>query len=396
MEWTVKNICVLIAIILFFFIYIIFAIIMLHHRFYPYWRTQPVAWTTVMPTREGIIQTAWHNPPRAHVALPPTMELQTRAFPVPEREAERIARFLNRHGSHRHDGELSSSSVRAAGAWYLLTDRRSGKVLGTLSHAPLAVDTAIHSNLRCQWLDNMCVHPKHQGRALCTRLMDAAIAASCVEVEEDAQSGGGGKRIVPPVGLFMSERPLPFANAATFERMACTLTPSLLVDNGSTTHRRIRSARELPHKAAESSDVRIRGGRTLEPSTAGRQLHWARVLLDPRSVVLAVDGTDWIHLSEEAVVDTDAALPFRKRVYVRGFSCTDPTKAAMHVQSYLKRHYADDTIQLVVTAPFDREALVGNSKAMCKWGRFDVHRLYFYNYRLNSLRLHVPYTWNVY
>ena len=43
------------------------ATIIWHRRMYPYWRTQPVSWMTVLPAAEGVIAVSY-----THLTLPTT------------------------------------------------------------------------------------------------------------------------------------------------------------------------------------------------------------------------------------------------------------------------------------------------------------------------------------
>jgi hypothetical protein len=373
--WPTKQLVIAImGLLVFVFFYSIFATIVLHQRFHPYWRAHPVAWTTLTAQSEGLVQSQWRRPPPPHTPLPKHLRLKALAYPLTAADANAVSAFVNAEAG----GALSPDTARAAGTWFVLQEIEGGRIVGSVSHAPLSLDTPAHTGLGCLWIDNLAVGPAHRGAALCTCLIDAVIANS------DRRAG----LRQPPVGLFMSERPLPFPHAAAFVRKVCEVQPAMLVDNPGVRHARVRHVGQLPHRATEVSDVRVRGGRTIEPAAAGRREYWERVLTDGGTVLLSVDGTDWIHLHE---ADEDG----RAHLYVRGFSCNDPLKAAMHIQTYLKSR-PEPSVRLVATAPFHLTALTGNAEEMSSWATHDVHKLYFYNYRLNSKTVHVPNTWNIY
>jgi hypothetical protein len=383
---------VLLGAVVLLVVYVVFVVVVTHPRFHMYWRNQPVPWTTVGSQPEGLVQSTWAHPPRPrHSAASFGTQLRPLPTPVPQRDAKRIARFVTAHSAETN--VTTEHAVRAAGSWFVLEDGGGGagppQLAAVVSSTSVALDTPLHVDLPCHWIDNLCVRPDRRGSALCTVLIDAVVAAAA----NAASGGGNGSGSAPPVGAFASERPLPFAHAAAFTRYFAAVEPALLIDpeRHSVSHRVVRSAAELPHRAFEGSTARVRGGRTLEPSPASNAARWRRVLRDPAHTLLSVDGTEWVHLAEGRDRASGAQI-----LYVKGFSFDDPARAAMHVQAYVKQRYASvPRLQLVVTAPFHRHVLAGNAEAASEWTPYDRHRLYFYNYRLDRRTVHVPFNWDL-
>ena len=175
---SIKTVAMMSVGVLCLFLYTVFAVVVLHHRMHPYWRTQPVAWTTLRRAEEGFVMGSWQRPPRnaRGAKAVEAAGLRLHAVPAPTAaQAQHIAAFLNEHGANT--SVMKPEGVRAAGGWLLLQSKRGRNIVGAVSHASVAIDTPIHDAVDVQWVDNLCMRPDMRGRALCTVLIDGVIRA---------------------------------------------------------------------------------------------------------------------------------------------------------------------------------------------------------------------------
>jgi len=362
----------LILLFVFTILYMIVSIIFLHSRFHSFWRNHPVAWTTFLPPQEGIIKAKWIKPP---------------AFPFKHNykviTTQNIVSYKNEIISL---WKLCKKSIDITVftqkmTWFLLI--HNDHIISTLTCLPYEFDTPFHNNLKCQWMDHLCVHPQFRGKHLCTLLLDKAI-------QINSPSNGN-----VPIGAFLTEYPLPFSYASKLVRMKCVVNPSWLIDlqfDIKLNHRKVKFLSDLPSKIFENSDVRIQGSATLEPSPSSesRQYMWQTIISHPHQNILNINQIEWIHIEEY----TAAKIPI---LIIHGFSFKDPTAAAIHIHHYIRTHYQyQSKLKLIVTNPFHKylsDIKICNNN---DWKRYDEQFLYFYNYRLNSRKIHIPHTWNIF
>lgn len=393
-----------ILLFIFFLIGVVIITIIVHKQFYPFWSSQPVAWTSILSVKEGIIV---DNPLQISCSktVPEFMKIQK--LTVPNRYKERI-HFIKRHqiywssitklltnnGMDNHStftpNYISLNLSYPDSTIYCIIF--GNKVIGMLHKIPIMVDTPFHKNLPCQWLDYLCVNKKYRGNSfvsknIATILMEHAICDSSYSKPLNTnQNKSSNKKDKIPIGLFMTEKILPFPHVAQFTKMISIMQPALLPDqNIQTVYKIVNSMDNLPSKAYESSDIRIHGGATLEPSSniKYKKSFWEFVIYNPYHTVLSIHGEDWIHIQR---------FPNEKNVPVfalNGFSCKNDSDIVLHVMHFLSTQKYNE-IKFVVKAPIHELF-----KNKLQWEIYDVHYLYFYNYRLNRKSTHIPNTWNI-
>jgi hypothetical protein len=357
----VSLVCIVCALIL----YLIMVLVVMHPRFHAFWRQHPVAWTSLLPAAKGRILQKWpaKAPPKLAFQHPFRVEATTRAQKYYPQIQQLWTACKNKRIPRTVDARV----------WFLLFDQ--SRLIGTLVSVPYEIDTPYDTALLCQWIDHLYIHPNYRRKRACTVLVDNAIRYHTVNG-------------VAPIGIFLTEYPLPFAFASKIVRVTGKIRPMLLPDlktDVQISHRRVHTLSDLPSKAFESSSVRIHGGATLEQTPSSRT--WNKALKSSHGhVVLNFNQTDWIHLEEEST-------PKEVKLFVHGFSCDDPIAAAMYIHYYILQQYKSvDVLTLIVASPFDSFL-----HEVCKqWTVYDEQFLYFYNYRISARNVHVPYQWNIF
>ena len=352
-----------------FVIAVVVITVLVTPRFHPYWKDKPVSWTTLIPAPRGVIDP---RAPRSRLSLPGNLRIREVSF---RRSADVLAavQFLN--------AQEESGAVRSAShlAWTLSCPRSHAHVLldgertiGFVHSSRRCLHTPLHENLPCQSIEHLVIARDRRGQRLCTFLIDRVIAR-CPDK--------------PSIGFFMSERRMPWAEVAVFQRHEIVLNPLLLPDpNIDVAVRVVTKAADLPTRVLETSRARVEGGETLEPSPE-RDV-WEYYVRNPHHTILSVSGEDWIHLQHLPARSGDDGAP----ILVRGFSLDKE-----HVQNYLfayLRASRQEALRLIVYSSLN-DNLDTQGAALTAWRLYDVHYLYFYNYRLNKFDIHVPYHWNM-
>ena len=384
--------------ILLFIIFIVGIIIITlitHRIFYPFWNSQPVAWTSLLKAKEGIII---DNPLQIPCSLKVPEFMKIKKLVIPYQNKERI-KFMKNHQIYwssitklllTNGMDNNASFTTNYITWNLSYPGSTiycvifgNKIIGVLQNIPIMVDTPYHENLPCQWLDYLCVNKKYRGKSvvsknIATTLMEHAIC--------DSSHSNENIKDKIPIGLFITEKKLPFAFGAQFIRMVSIIQPSLIPDqNIKTTYKIVNNIKDLPLKAFESSDVRIHGGATLEPSsnTKYKNIFWNFVINNPYHVVLSIHNEDWIHLQK---MPNENGIPVFS---LTGFSFKNDSDVNLHLLHYLSSQ-KEKEIKFIVKSPIDK---LFNKKLI--WELYDVHYLYFYNYRINYKNIYIPNTWNI-
>ena len=403
------------------------SLLLLYRARHPFWRTQPVAWLTVLPASEGrIARTLSEMPPPRDV--PDGYTLHTlRTCPDQSDPLWRtLATLWNVcEGNEELSTDSTSDSTPPSAKhtprsvyWrcrhdgtQLHTIRTSNNaIVATMVTTPTVLDTPAERNVHVFVVNHVCVHPEHRGKQLVPVLIGAA---------QPSQSD-------TPVGIFATEldfgtrtwHRLPFAEVAHTMRVYRTFQPTMLVDPSTeVNHTVVTDLKRLPKRAHESSSARVHGAlRTLEPSAAhdARTRHWAHVIASPYDTLLSVGGDDWVHLHHPPTHDPTHAL-----VFVTGCSFPNAQMVQLpkHVMQWVKRNYAKASkaskapprkhVTVIVPQPLARVFVLVTSNlpdtsrkaiddtAASEWTYYDAHYVYMYNYRLRQKTTQVPFTMDI-
>ena len=227
--------------------------------------------------------------------------------------------------------------------------------------------------------------------------------------------------LLEPVALFTvparsdksDNNRLPFSAVARTMRMAVVCKPTLLLDpETEVSHLVVTDIAQLPDKATECSGTHIETKMTLEPDAGSpdRMAHWKRVLAHPHRRLLGIGGQDWMHLEH---VPEQAAQPTQpETVVLKGcsFGHDEHDKIVSHLVTYIRTKCAEQAeVRLVVPQPLQQaidlhhsfsavgedneENAVGGNRN--RWSLHDAHHMYMYNYKLNPVNVHMPYTFDV-
>ena len=401
---------------------------------HPFWKNQPVAWTQLLPTTEGIIQPIADSRQLAttpHGYSPLSTQFKIRILDV-GLPYDALSGSGNIHASPKHalvssDELVQTAEIKKGGPdgssslwnqlgnlwnvtplfaqWkclvpgtklVVLVDRskpiqhdRVGTIVGTIMICPLTLHTPIHEHLPAYTVNYLTLHEDYRHQGLTPHLLQTSFTMV-------SQHGKPGIALftkqLDPTTPSMGR--LPFAPVARLVRSQRVFSPSMLPDPPmELQHQVVRSVDKLPRTCFEVSQIRIQGIATLEPSpeSATRRAHWNYVIANPLHTLLAVEGTEWIHMHYMT----------RNTICVRGSSYQESEydKMAAHVLAYLKKTMADKNVHITLVIPdsckkgFSEKALstAAVSGAPNEWQLYDVHDLHMYNYRLNSRNLYVPF-----
>lgn len=390
------------------------------HRYaHSFWRHQPVAWTSLLPEGPGVRRlNALASKP---VGYPLPAHVTVRSVPVGATlpgDKTRVVRFGTdaSPASRTLWTELATlwATTPAGARWtclapgsvlHTLRDATPGAngavstvgsaLVGTLLCTPTTFLTPHYEGLRTQVATRLFVHPDHRRQGYAAHLWHAAFR------------GHTGVTIwahplrfdTPSLGR------LPFAPVARVTTMQRQLRPELQPDTDYRS-RVVTDTATLPRKCRECSTARVQGYATLEPTPDDehRAAHWAYVVAHPAHTLLAIEGTEWIHLerlSPDTVsvvgssygADTDAVDD-----KVASASATPTTTTlASHVVAHLqatRQTSASPTLTLVVpstyTGAFDR--VIGPTHKHDAWQHHRSVHVHLHNYRVGSGPVHLPFT----
>lgn len=415
MSWQRFSVKIIIAIIVLSIVSFVI-MIPLHRHMYKYWSTKPVSWMTILPASRGIIDEKITGASFKMQSLPRGCRIVP--FSLSQRgNAELVTRFLNSNSGAPYP--RSPEHVRWALGYpgsrtYVLWE--NGQLAGMIHAARCQLDTPLHQELPCQFIDYLVVARDRRKRGRCTLLIDRVIR-ECTDA--------------PAIGFFLSERRMPWAEIAAFSRYSMIINHTLLPESPlDVSIRIVTQPDQLPTKARECSRARVEGGATLEPTPDAQR--WAHFVQNPYHDVLSVSGEDWIHLQwlpphsetnnasadaiqkgegvfEAEAEDEDEAeynnmVRHAPAVFVRGFSM-DAERVQPFLFAYLRARATekiktmgtaddDDLLHVIVSAPL-QESLDVQGASLSAWRLYDAQFLYFYNYRLNKYNVHIPHTWNL-
>ena len=134
----------------------------------------------------------------------------------------------------------------------------------------------------------------------------------------------------------------------------------------------------------------------LSSETLDHEKYWKYLLNQPQHVVLSVGGTDWIHLKHHQQ-SIHESIP-KELLFVEGFSfhTHEWEKIVPHVLKYMKEHYDKQEVALIIQEPltmfFDDHTQLTTETQHQQWTFYDAHYMYMYNYKLNTQKVHIPYT----
>ena len=435
---------VLLVLVILLFLASLTTFVLVRPYAHPFWRHQPVAWTQILPAQPGLIQavpnaTQTATAPPGYPPLPSGLRVRVLRVGAPvEGEATVTPAVVASGGpdaSPRVWRQLAAlwGTTPAFAKWASLApgtrlvvveevteagqggsggdtdgDGRGGggarsaaaaslpspTLAGALLCTPTAFHTPIHEGLRGFTVNRLRVREDRRGQGLCPHLLQATFAMATqpgrpMEVALFAHQLDLEKAWMPR---------LPFAPVAHVVRSKRVLSPAMLPDPPTELrHRVVSSLDALPRKCAEASAGRVEAGEaTLEPTPDGpaRRAHWAYVVANPLHTLLAVEGTEWVHLQR---LD-----PHTVAVAGTSYGPDRHTELAAHVLSHLKQAYAAEHTHVTLVVPYGSvdaypEATLAQasvSGAPTGWGVYDAHDLHMYNYRLAGDTVGVPLTMN--
>jgi hypothetical protein len=200
------KVAVFTALVLLVFVVFMSLVILLHRYFYPYWRRQPVAWMTLLPSRPGKIKDSLSLTPSLSVTSPTFEDADVAAFLNenyldlrPPFKAVFTAKYI------RHLRRNKRSVFRVLYENNILV----GVVQGTRYTARLLQDPP----QEILYVDKLTVKRGRRGVGLATRLIDGIIEA------------------IPSttVGLFRNHQRMPWAPIFS-EQYLCTEISGVVVD----------------------------------------------------------------------------------------------------------------------------------------------------------------------
>ena len=425
---------VLFVVLLLLFLASLAAFVLVRPYAHPFWRHQPVAWTQILPAQPGLIQavpdaTQMASTPPGYPPLPLGLRVRVLRVGAPVEGAATVTPAAITSGgpdaSPRVWQELAAlwGTTPAFAKWASLAPgtrlvvveeananeekvgnahkdtagAASSTFAGALLCMPTAFHTPIHEGLRGFTVNRLRVREDRRGQGLCPHMLQATFAMATqpgrpMEVALFAHQLDLEKAWMPR---------LPFAPVAHVVRYQRVLSPAMLPDPPTELrHHVVTSLDALPRKCVEASVGRVESGEaTLEPTPDGpaRQAHWAYVVANPLHTLLAVEGTEWVHLQR---LD-----PHTVAVAGTSYGPDRYPELAAHVLSHLKQAYAAQHTHVTLVVPhgsvdaYPEETLAqaNVSGAAAGWSVFDAHDLHMYNYRLAADTVGIPLTmdWDV-
>ena len=378
-------------------------IIVLHKYSHTFWQDKPVAWTTILPTRTGLIQNNVMPSYTANVPrLPDTMRIKIIKCMTWDISS-------NRESSNEETKEKTIQTLQTL--WTMdehvvcelleIPDTRIAlvyddqQVVGTLVFYPTLFHTPVEENLSLFVAHHLFVAHTHRNQNIAIHLMEKTLDVIRKEKKYE------------PVVLFQveyrsdlySKDRLPFAEVARIMRVKRTLKPLTLPDPDTTlTHSIVKTVEELPSKASENSNAHIQTKLTLEPAAdnAHRRNYWSYCIQQPNHVVLSMGGEEWIHFIHNKKEIED-------KIILKGCSYheKDLQNMVSHVIHYMKINVQPKNKAVCLIIPqslvstFNTHLNLSNNIDEQHWEYHDGHYVYMYNYKLNRVNVNLPYTMNV-
>jgi GNAT superfamily N-acetyltransferase len=423
-EWFQTNIqahlpsdsCVRALLLVGVLIFMVVAVLIVSfHRYrHTFWQDKPMSWTTIFPSRTGIIQhSSLRKTHDAPVSVPDGYSLtlvEMDTLVADKVVLNQLGQLWETEPEHVVREFCAYSTGMRVLLLYWGGDGRDQTLVGSIAWSPpVRLHTPVDTSLPVFIVRKLTVHEGHRGKGLAPVLMEKVL-----HYARQVDS------LVEPVALFtvparadsVDKNRLPFSAVAYTMRMAVACNPVLLIDpETEVSHRVVADIRELPDKATESSGEHIATKLTLEPdaSSPDRLAHWKRVLAHPHRRLLSIGGHDWMHLEH-----TPGRLDTPTTVALRGcsFGHDEHDKIVGHLVTYIRTACAEQAeVRLVVPMPLqpaidshhsfgavreddNANAVVGNRNKN-KWILHDMHYMYMYNYKLNPANVHIPYTFDL-
>lgn len=397
------------------FVVVTVLIVSFHRYRHTFWQDKPMSWTTILPSRTGIIQhSSLRKTNDAPVTVPDGYSLS-----LVEMEAliadKALLNQLAQLWEMAPERVVRECGVPSTGMRMLLlywNDESSRTLVGSIAWSPpVSVHTPVDTSLPVFLVRKLVVREEHRGKRLAPVLMEKAL-----HYARQVDS------LVEPVALFTvparadraNNNRLPFSAVAHTMRVAVVCKPALLIDpETEVSHQEVTHISKLPDKATESSEAHIETKLTLEPDSGSpdRMTHWERVLAHPHRRLLGIGGQDWMHLEHVPAQPTQPAT-----VVLKGcsFGHDDHTKIVSHLVTYIRTVCAEQAeVKLVVPLPLQHAidshhsfSVVGDetntnntneaeNRTKHNWALHDAHHMYMYNYKLNPVNVHMPYTFDL-
>lgn len=418
-EWFQKNIqaylpsdsCVRALLLVGVVVFVVVAVLIVSfHRYrHTFWQDKPMSWTTILPSRTGIIQhSSLRKTNDAPVTLPDGYSLSRVEMETLVADKSVLNQLAQLWGTVPEFGVPSTGILVLLLYWNGGGSNRT--LVGSITWTqPVSMHTPVDTHLPVFIVRKLVVREEHRGKGLAPVLMEKAL-----HYARQVDS------LVEPVALFtvpaipnrVDNNRLPFSAVAHTMRMAVVCKPAVLLDpETEVSHQVVTDISKLPDKASESSAAHIETKLTLEPDAGSpdRLEHWKRVLAHPHRRLLGIGGQDWMHLEHVPAQRAQHAM-----VVLKGcsFGHDEHAKIVSHLVTYIRKACAEQAeVRLVVPLPLqqaidsnhsfgavreddEKNPMAGNRNKN-KWTLHDAHHMYMYNYKLNPVNVHIPYTFDL-
>lgn len=395
----------LLLICLLVFIAVVVLIVSFHRYKHAFWYNKPMAWTTILPSKTGIIQQTVL--PTNNTATIPNgyalaLTMVNAHQQLPQLLLDELATLWNTTVQAIREESLWTSETTLL-RLYATSQDNSDQLVGSLMWMPARLHTPVDDGVDIVVARRLVVHPNHRGLGLAPAMMEHAL--------QHLRKTSHGRE---PVVLFAipaqldksNNNRLPFSEIARTLRMSIVVNPTLLVDpDADVSHQVVEDVKNLPDKASECSQAHIETKMTIEPDADhhSRVNHWKTVVSHSTRRLLSIGGSDWIHLTHLPNAEN---RPFQV-VMLNGcsFDISEQDQIIHHLVRYIKTQCAEDTsVKIVIPHPIVQStqsaALTDATNATHKshaspWSLYDAHHIYMYNYKLNPATIHLPLTMDI-
>lgn len=365
-------------IFLFFLLLIVISmfVILFHKYFYPFWRTQPVAWTTIFPSKRGIIVSKMPIP--LSVNSPYSITTTERY-----RDYSDIAELLNKNYIHQNTifkasytaKQIQNISETPNNGFMLLLDNNN-KLVGCICYQQINfVDGG--NKINCYWIDKLCVDKTHRNQKL-----SSVLISNTISHKQSTQPSQ------PIVALFHKEKRMPFPEIYHTRKMYSIVSVHLIISLFD-----VQEKNDKLYKPTEKELVDFEKTYTLEKnnqrknipyfSFADNLLLWSSLLHDEEHHIYLYktlnNGIQFIHLHK---------MPVKIESYPEGhiwelvsyIGEEKYVKEAIH--SFIFKEYVNSHKETEIVLSME-EKYVSLFKEY-NWNMFDTQYYYFYNYRTNN------------
>ena len=392
---------VLIGVIL--FVVAVILIISFHRYKHGFWHDKPMAWTTILPSKTGVIRNAALQQSTPNIADGYTLSIAQ--VPISRRDKDMLfialAKLWDTTPAAVRNDHLWTNDTAVLLLHHASTTDETKQLVGSLIWVPNRIHTPVDDGLDVSVARMLFVHNDHRGKGLAPAMMEHALQ-HLRKVED------GNEPIamfaVPALTDRTNNNRLPFSEVARTMRMSVVCKPALLADpDTEVSHQIVTNIANLPDKATECSTAYIETKMTVEPDaeSPSRLLYWKHVVAHPERRLLSIGGTDWMHLTHRPNTANRHA-----QVILNGTSMDmfEQDKLVSHLVQYIKKQcIEDESVQLIVPQPLQEAVQThrsmmlgtmaendGEQSTAFGWTLHDAHFVYMYNYKLNPANTHLP------